>query len=107
MSFEGSQPSRFGLSLSNLSSRCDGVTVGLSNLASFPQITCPGLVFRQAPVMLSMQLQSSLMTIALVTDALAEYLTHPLEDVDNWYVEEDGLFDAEPGIADELEAIAA
>ena len=57
--------------------------------------------------MLSVQLQSSLMTIALVPDALAEYLTHPLEDVDNWYAEEDGLFDAEPGIADELEAIAA
>ena len=57
--------------------------------------------------MLSVQLQSSLMTIALVTDALADYLTHPLEDVDNWYSEEDGLFDAEPGIADELEAIAA
>ena len=45
------------------------------------------------------------MTIALVPDALADYLTHPLEDVDNWYSEEDGLFDAEPGIADELEAI--
>lgn len=59
------------------------------------------------PVMLSVQLQSSLMTIALVPDALADYLTHPLEDVDNWYSEEDGLFDAEPGIADELEAIAA
>ena len=57
--------------------------------------------------MLSVQLQSSPMTIALVSDALADYLTHPLEDVDNWYSEEDGLFDAEPGIADELEAIAA
>ena len=57
--------------------------------------------------MLSVQMQSSLMTIALVTDALADYLTHPLEDVDNWYGEEDGLFDAEPGIPDELEAIAA
>ena len=30
------------------------------------------------------------MTIALVPDALADYLTHPLEDVDNWYSEEDG-----------------
>jgi len=57
--------------------------------------------------MLSVQLQSSPMTIALVSDALADYLTHPLEDVDNWYTEEDGLFDAEPGITDELEAIAA
>ena len=57
--------------------------------------------------MLGVQLQSSLMTIALVSDALADYLIHPLEDVDNWYAEEDGLFDAEPGIADELEAIAA
>ena len=57
--------------------------------------------------MLSMQLQSSLMTIALVPEALADYLTHPLEDVDHWYAEDDGLFDAEPGIADELEAIAA
>ena len=57
--------------------------------------------------MLSVQLQSSLMPIALVSDSLAEYLTHPLEDLDNWYAEEDGLFDAEPGIADELEAIAA
>jgi len=57
--------------------------------------------------MLCVQMQSSLMTIALVTDALADYLTHPLEDVDNWYGEEDGLFDAEPGIPDELEAIAA
>ena len=57
--------------------------------------------------MLSVQLQSSPMTIALVPEALADYLTHPLEDVDNWYVEDDGLFDAEPGIADELEAIAA
>ena len=57
--------------------------------------------------MLSVQLQSSFMTIALVPDAFAEYLNHPLEDVDNWYVEEDGVFDAEPGIADELDAIAA
>ena len=57
--------------------------------------------------MLSVQLQSSPMTIALVSDALADYLTHPLEDVDNWYAEEDGLFDAEPGVTDELEAIAA
>ena len=57
--------------------------------------------------MLCVQMQSSLMTIALATDALADYLTHPLEDVDDWYVEEDGLFDAEPGIPDELEAIAA
>ena len=57
--------------------------------------------------MLSVQLQSSPMTIALVSDALADYLTHPLEDVDNWYAEDDGLFDTEPGIADELEAIAA
>ena len=65
------------------------------------------LASREAPVMLSVQLQSSLMTIALVTVALAEYLMHPLEDVDNWYGEEDGLFDAEPGIPDELEAIAA
>ena len=36
--------------------------------------------------------------IALVPDALADYLTHPLEDVDNWYSEEDSLFDAEPGV---------
>ena len=57
--------------------------------------------------MLSVQLQSSPMTIALVSDALADYLTHPLEDVDHWYAEDDGLFDAEPGITDELEAIAA
>ena len=57
--------------------------------------------------MLSVQMQSSLMTIALVSDSLADYLSHPLEDVDNWYGEEDGLFDAEPGIPDELEAIAA
>ena len=41
--------------------------------------------------MLSVQLQGSLMTIALVSDVLADYLTHPLEDVDNWYAEEDGL----------------
>ena len=47
------------------------------------------------------------MTIALVPDALAEYLTYPLEDVDNRYYEEDGLFDAEPGVADESEVIAA
>ena len=57
--------------------------------------------------MLCVQMQSSLMTIALVSDSLADYLSHPLEDVDNWYGEEDGLFDAEPGIPDELEAIAA
>ena len=57
--------------------------------------------------MLNVQLQSSPMTIALVPEALADYLTHPLEDVDHWYAEDDGLFDAEPGIADELEAIAA
>ena len=57
--------------------------------------------------MLSVQLQSSPMTIALVSDALADYLTHPLEDADHWYAEDDGLFDAEPGITDELEAIAA
>ena len=47
------------------------------------------------------------MTIALVFHALADYLTHPLEDVDPWYAESDGLFDAEPGIAYELAVIAA
>ena len=47
------------------------------------------------------------MTIALVSEALAEYLTHPLEDVDNWYAEEDGLFDAELGISDDQELISA
>ncbi len=77
------------------------------NPASNRENPCLGLVSRAAPVMLSVQLQSSPMTIALVSDALADYLTHPLEDVDNWYAEDDGLFDAEPGITDELEAIAA
>ena len=57
--------------------------------------------------MLSLQLQSSLMTIALMSEALAEYLTHPLEDVDNWYAEEDGLFDSELGISDDQELISA
>ena len=57
--------------------------------------------------MLSMKLHSSLMTIALVSEALVEYLTHPLEDVDHWYAEEDGLFDAEIGISEDLEVIAA
>ena len=82
-------------------------TLTSSNPASNRENPCLGLVSRAAPVMLSVQLQSSPMTIALVSDALADYLTHPLEDVDNWYAEDDGLFDAEPGIADELEAIAA
>ena len=58
--------------------------------------------------MLGLQLLSSELTIALVPEAFADYLTHPLEDVDNWYTEEqDGSFDAEPGITDELEDIAA
>ena len=57
--------------------------------------------------MLSLQLQGYPMTISLVPEALTEYLTHPLEDLENWYPEEDGLFDAEPGLTDDLEGIAA
>ena len=58
--------------------------------------------------MLSLQLQNSRLTIALVPDAIADYLTHPLEDIDTWYPEEvDGSFDAEPGISDESEMVAA
>ena len=56
---------------------------------SEPQNPWLGLVPKAAPVMLSVQLQSSLMTIALVFDALAVYLTHPLEDADHWYAEWD------------------
>ena len=74
---------------------------------SEPQNPWLGLVPKAAPVVLSVQLQSSLMTIALVFHALADYLAHPLEDVDPWYAESDGLFDAEPGIAYELAVIAA
>ena len=47
------------------------------------------------------------MALSLVPEALADYLRWHEEDLDSYDPAEDGLFDAEPGLLDELETIAA
>ena len=47
------------------------------------------------------------MALSLVPEALADYLRWHEEDLDSYAPAEDGLFDAEPGLLDEQESIAA
>ena len=47
------------------------------------------------------------MALSLVPEAVADYLRWHEEDLDSYDPAEDGLFDAEPGLLDEQESIAA